>query len=299
MLPPWLGSLIAFIYGTAIGSFLNVCIYRIPEEQSIVTPPSHCPKCNNRLKGIDLVPLVSFLWLGRKCRYCGAPISWRYFTVELITGMLFVGTYLRYDYNIDFFVYALFISAMLIAFFVDMDRFIIPDQVVIFGLILGVLKDVAHIIAGDIKLLHIPTASGASLPMLPSIAGMVVCAGVFYLIAYIGYFVFKPKGKVDEEDAGDQEYEGALGGGDINLAAAIGAVIGVMPALVSFFIAVIVGSVVGVTYLILKSRADKKGISLRTEIPFGPHMVIGALAVILAAPQLNAVWAWWVGIITP
>jgi leader peptidase (prepilin peptidase)/N-methyltransferase len=298
MLPVWFGGLIAFVYGAAIGSFLNVCIYRIPEEQSIVTPPSHCPKCGKRLRGVDLVPLLSFLMLGRKCRYCGGPISWRYFTVELITGLLFVGTYLRYGYNIDFFVYALFISAVLIAFFVDLDRFIIPDQVVIFGLVLGVVKDIAHIITGDIKLLHIPTASGAPLPMLPSIVGMVVCAGVFYVIAYIGYFVFRPRGK-SGEDADDQGYEGALGGGDINLAAAIGAVLGVMPALVSFFIAVIVGSIVGVTYLILKNRADKKGMSLRTEIPFGPHMVIGALAVILAAPQLSSIWTWWVGIITP
>lgn len=298
LVPEWLGSLIAFIYGTAIGSFLNVCIYRIPEEQSIVTPPSHCPKCNNRLKAIDLIPLLSFLMLGRKCRYCKTPISWRYFTVELITGLLFLATYLRcHCFSIDFFVYALFVCALLIAFFVDLDRFIIPDQVVIFGLFLGLAKDVAHIIAGDAKLLYIPTASGAELPMLPSIAGAVVCAGVFYLIAYIGYFVFRPRGK-SEDDSEADEYEGALGGGDINLAAAVGAVLGIMPALVSFFIAVVVGSIVGVTILVLKNRA-KKGSHWRTEIPFGPHMVIGALAVILASPQIGHLWKWWVGLITP
>ncbi|MCE5315696.1 MAG: prepilin peptidase [Armatimonadota bacterium] len=295
--PVWLGSVIAFIYGTAIGSFLNVCIYRIPAEQSIVTPPSHCPKCDNRLKGIDLVPLFSFLLLGRKCRYCGEPISWRYFTVELITGLLFVGTYLRHGYGIDAIAYALFICALLIAFFVDLDHFIIPDQVVIFGLILGAAKDIAHIVAGDPVLLHIPTASGMSIPMLPSIAGAVICAGVFYLVAYIGYFVFRPRGKSDEAE--EEEYGGALGGGDINLAAAVGAVLGVVPALVSFFIAVVVGSVVGITYLVLKSRAEKKGVPWRTEIPFGPHMVIGALTMILAAPQVGAFWSWWVGVITP
>lgn len=297
-LPVWLGGLIAFIYGAAIGSFLNVCIYRIPEEQSIVTPPSHCPKCNNKLKAVDLVPLLSFLMLGRKCRYCGAPISWRYFTVELITGLLFVGTYLRCQgFTIDFFVYALFICALLIAFFVDLDKFIIPDQVVIFGLILGLAKDIAHIIAGNANLLYIPMASGGEFPMLPSIAGAVVCAGVFYLIAYIGYFIFRPRGQA-EDDSEAEEYEGALGGGDINLAAAIGAVVGIMPALVSFFIAVVVGSIAGVTILILRNRA-KKGAHWRTEIPFGPHMVIGALAVILASPQIGALWHWWVGMITP
>ncbi len=103
MLPVWLGSLIAFTYGIVVGSFLNVCIYRWPNEQSIVKPPSHCPKCNTRLKGVDLVPLFSFLFLGRKCRYCGAPISWRYFTIELITGLMFLAVYLKFGYTIDFF----------------------------------------------------------------------------------------------------------------------------------------------------------------------------------------------------
>jgi leader peptidase (prepilin peptidase)/N-methyltransferase len=297
MLPTCIGSAIAFVYGIVVGSFLNVCIYRIPEEQSVVTPPSHCPKCDKTLRAVDNVPLLSFLMLGRKCRYCGEPISWRYFTVELITGLLFVGTYLRFGYSIDFFAYALFISALLIAFFVDLDRFIIPDQVVIFGLIVGVLKDVAHIVAGDVVLSDVSGAQ-ALLGMFPSIAGAVVCAGVFYLVAYIGYFVFRPRGN-SEGDVEEDEYEGALGGGDINLAAAVGAVLGVKLALVSFFIAVIVGSVVGITYLVLKSRAEKKGVSWRTEIPFGPHMVIGAVAVILASPQIGAIWTLWVHAITP
>ncbi|MCE5200398.1 MAG: prepilin peptidase [Armatimonadota bacterium] len=297
-LPIWMGVTIALIYGTVVGSFLNVCIYRIPAEESIVFPPSHCPKCNKKLQTLDLIPLLSFLLLGRKCRYCGTPISWRYFTVELITGLLFVATYLRYGFGIDFFVYVLFISALLIAFFVDLDQFIIPDQVVIFGLVLGVAKDIAHIIAGDAHLLHVPSSlSEGGLPMLPSVAGAVVCAGVFYMIAYIGYFVFRPRGKAAEGEE-EEEYGGALGGGDVNLAAAIGAVLGIMPSLVSFFIAVIVGSVVGVAYLVMKSRADKKGVPWRTEIPFGPHMVTGALAMILISPQLGALWGAWVRLIT-
>lgn len=301
MLPIWLGVSIALVYGTVVGSFLNVCIYRMPEGESIVQPPSHCPKCNKRLRGIDLIPLISFLMLGRKCRYCGSPISWRYFSIELLTGVLFVATYLRYGYAIDFFVYVLFISAMLIAFFVDIDRLIIPDQVPIFGLILGLGKDIAHIINGDAHLLRLPSSiSESGLPMLPSIAGAVVCAGLFYLIAYLGYFVFKPRienAESDKGEADEEEYEGALGGGDINLAAAIGAVIGISPALVSFFIAVVLGTIVGVAYLILKARAEKKGMQWRTVIPFGPYMVAGAVAVILCSPQLNALWSAWVHMI--
>ena len=291
MLPIWMGSLIAFVYGTVVGSFLNVCIYRLPAEESIVDPPSHCPKCNRRLRAADLVPLFSFLLLGRKCRYCGAPISWRYFGVELLTGVLFVAVYLRYGFTIDFFAYVLFVSALLIAFFVDLDHFIIPDQVPIAAVIIGVGKDIAHIIAGDGRgLISIPLPwTDFSLPMLPSVIGIVVCGGIFYLIAWVSFYVFRPK---DKEALA--EYEGAMGGGDVKLAAGTGAVLGAVPALVSFFLAVILGTLFGVTWLVLKSRAEKKGMPWRTELPFGPYMVAGALLVMLAYPQLQALWALWI-----
>lgn len=295
MLPPWFGSLIAFVYGTVVGSFLNVCIYRLPNEQSIVTPPSHCPKCNTRLRGLDLVPLFSFLLLGRKCRYCKTPISWRYFSVELLTGLLFVATYLRYGYNIDFFAYALFISALLVAFFVDLDLFIIPDHVPILGIAIGLAKDVAHWVAGDLHFVHIPLPfTQFKLPMLPSLTGAVVCFALFYLIAYVSYYAFRPK-----DEAGREEYEGAMGGGDVKLAAGIGAVVGLLPALVSFFIAVLLGTLVGVTAVLLKARAEKRGIPWRTEIPFGPYMVAGAVAVILIYPQLSALWNVWMRLVAP
>ena len=297
-LPLWFGSAIALVYGCIVGSFLNVCIYRLPADESIVTPPSHCPKCNTRLKGLDLVPLFSFLFLGRKCRYCAEKISWRYFSVELLTGLLFVATYLRFNFTIDFYVYILFIAALLVACFVDLDQMIIPDQVVIFGILLGVVKDIAHIVAGDAKLLFIPSSlSSNGIPMLPSIAGAVICAGLFYLISYIGYFVFRPKGAPADGEEDDEEYEGALGGGDVNLAAAIGAVVGVMPAMTSFFIAVILGSVVGVGYVVVKSKMGKRGANWRAQIPFGPFMVAGALVVILLSPQLSMLWQMWVGMV--
>lgn len=297
MLPGWLGISIAFVYGIAIGSFLNVCIYRLPAEESIVHPPSHCPKCNTRLRGVDLVPLFSFLLLGRRCRYCKTPISWRYFGVELLTGLLYVATYLSHGVSVDTFVYIAFISAMLVAFFVDIDHLIIPDQVVILGLLIGIGKDVAHIIAGDAKLISLAPL-GLHIPMLPSIVGMVVCAGIFYLISYAAYFAFRPKGSKEEQEEYDEQ-GGALGGGDISLAAAIGAVVGVQPALVSFFLAVIIGSIVGVTVMIFKARANrKKGMEWRAQIPFGPFMVTGAFAVIFLYPQLQHLWEAWIRLVT-
>lgn len=295
MIDAWLGSLIAFVYGTVVGSFLNVCIYRLPAEQSIVKPPSHCPKCDTKLKGVDLVPLFSFLLLGRKCRYCGAPISWRYFSVELLTGLLFVATYLRCgSFTIDFFAYVLFISALLVAFFVDLDQFIIPDQVPIIGIVIGLGKDIAHWIAGDLHRVWIPLPfTDYRLPVLPSLLGAVVCFALFYAIAYVSYYVFRPRDEADREN-----YEGAMGGGDVKLAAGIGAVVGMVPALVSFFIAVLLGTLVGVTIVLLQARAEKRGMPWRTEIPFGPYMVAGALAVILIYPQLMSLWNGWIRLVT-
>lgn len=295
MLPTWLGSLIAFVYGTVVGSFLNVCIYRMPAEQSIVNPPSHCPRCDTKLRGPDLFPLFSFLLLGRKCRYCGAPISWRYFSVELLTGLLWVATYLRYGLSIDVFAYVFFISALLIAFFVDLDEFIIPDQVWIAGIVIGIGKDIAHWIGGGLHMAQIPLPfTEVKIPMLPSLVGAVACFALFYVIAFVSYYVFRPK-----DEAAREDYEGAMGGGDVKLAAGIGAVVGLIPALVSFFVAVVLGTVVGVTYVILRARAEKRGMPWRTEIPFGPYMVAGAIAVILIYPQLAALWNGWIGLVAP
>jgi len=208
---------------------------------------------------------------------------------------MFVSIYLRYHFSIDFYAYILFGSALLIAFFVDLDCFIIPDQVPVIGIIIGIVKDIAHWIMGDLKLVHIPLPfTGFRLPAPPSILGMVVCFGVFYLIAWVSFYVFRPKDEKEREN-----YEGAIGGGDVKLAAAIGAVVGALPALVSFFIAVLLGTIVGVTYVVLQARAEKKGMPWRTEIPFGPYMVAGAFAVILAQPQLFALWQAWVKLITP
>jgi len=296
MLPTWLGIAIAFAYGAATGSFLNVCIYRLPAEQSIVSPPSHCPNCNTRLKAWDLVPLLSFLALGRKCRYCHTPISWQYFTVELVTALAFVATYLRYGYAIDFFPYVIFISALIVAFVVDMKLFIIPDQVWMVGIIAGLGRDLAHLIAGEHGyLLRLPLPfTDLELPMLPSVAGFVVCGGLFYLIAYVSFFAFRPKDPKEMED-----YEGAMGGGDVKLAAATGAVLSVVPALVSFLIAVILGTIFGVGMIVGRAIAEKRGMPWRTEIPFGPYMVLGSAAVIWLYPQLGVVWQAWVRLITP
>jgi leader peptidase (prepilin peptidase)/N-methyltransferase len=293
-MPEWVGAIIAFVYGTAVGSFLNVCIARLPSDESIISPPSHCPKCQTKLKWSDLVPLFSFLFLRRRCRYCGAPISWRYFVVESVTGLLFAGTWLRYGLSVDFFVFAAFISALIVAFAVDLEHFIIPDQVSIIGVVLGLIRDAAHWAVGDLNLVRIPfpgSEQGFLIP--PSVAGIVVCGGIFYLVAVVGYYAFMPKDPADRET-----YEGAMGGGDVKLAAATGSVLGVVPALGSFLIAVILGTILGCTLVAVRSLRERKGLPWRTEIPFGPFMVAGAMIVILFSSELRALWDVWVKFVT-
>src|SRR5665648_798312 len=107
---------IIFIFGLIIGSFLNVCIYRIPREESIVSPPSHCPNCNTRLKPFDLIPLLSYLITGGKCRYCGMKISPRYFSVELLTGVVSLALFYKYGLTVDFVAF-IFLTYILIAVF--------------------------------------------------------------------------------------------------------------------------------------------------------------------------------------
>ena len=212
-MPFWFWAAVVFVYGTAVGSFLNVCICRMPKDERVTKPPSHCPKCGTTLRAADLVPLVSFLALGRKCRYCGEPISWRYFTVELLTGLVFLALFVKYRFQTDFFAFALFSAALIAVFFIDLDHWIIPDQLSVFGMGLGVARDVFGLAIHEPahSLLRIPIPfTRVEVPMLESVAGLVACGAIFYAIAVLGSLAFKKE---------------AMGGGDIKLAAAVGAVL--------------------------------------------------------------------------
>ena len=279
-MPFWFSALVVFVYGTIVGSFLNVCICRMPKDESVINPPSHCPKCNTRLRIPDLVPLFSFLILGRKCRYCGEPIGWRYFTVELITGLFLVALHMKYQLSVDFFVFALFSAALIAVFFIDLDHWIIPDQLSVFGMVLGISRDILGLVTGEEGhvLMRIPVPfTSIDVPMLWSVAGLLICGAIFYGIAIFGELAFKKE---------------AMGGGDIKLAAAIGAVfcayltnsLGLGLALLSFFIAVFAGSVIGIGMKFIHRSGEKDN-----YLPFGPMMVIGvAVTMFLGKPIINA-----------
>ena len=134
--------IVSFIMGITFGSFFNVCIFRIPEKKSIANPPSHCYNCNTRLKPLDLVPILSWTLLRGKCRYCGQKISSRYALVELLTGILFVLVYSVYGYNVITLYYLLLVSLLVIITFIDIDHYIIPDELIIFGSVFAVIFNV-------------------------------------------------------------------------------------------------------------------------------------------------------------
>ncbi|HUV03743.1 MAG TPA: prepilin peptidase [Armatimonadota bacterium] len=271
-MPEWLGILIAFIYGTVVGSFLNVCIWRLPRDESLVKPGSHCPQCSAPLRAWDLVPLFSFLIQARRCRYCGAPISWRYFGVELLSGLYFALAYYWFGpragyphyWIVDFLAYALFGASLIAIFFIDLEHWIIPDQLSLFGIGIGLVRDGIGLAAGSREPYWI-----WRIPVPQSIAGILACGGVFAAIAFVSYYVFKKE---------------AMGGGDMKLAAAVGANLALGSAMLSFLLAVFLGSVIGIA-LIATGRKTRKD-----YVPFGPMMVAGAIVAIFYGNEIIRMW---------
>lgn len=273
----WFGAGVAFVFGSVIGSFLNVCIYRMPAGKSITHPGSHCPSCGTALRPRDLVPLLSFLAQRCKCRYCGVKISWRYFLVEFMTGAYFVLLWVLRGPNIttaksmealiapgvEFAGLAIFSALLIAILFIDLDHMIIPDQLSLGAIGLGILRDVVGIwfpphgekLGQHLLRIAIPFTS-IEFPMLRSIVGMLAFGIGLMIVAELGTRAFK---------------KDAMGGGDIKLLAAFGANMAAGAVVIGFFMAVLLGSVIGVLLIFTKLR------KFREEIPFGPMLVTGAM----------------------
>lgn len=234
-----------FILGSMIGSFLNVCILRLPKEQSVIMPGSHCFKCGKPVQWYDNLPLISYLLLRGKCRACGASFSARYFFIELLTGGVFLGLYMYYGLTALLFPYLLMLCGFIVATFTDFDERIIPDEVSIGGMAAGL------IISVFIPQLHHTGVWWQAL--LYSGLGVLVGGGSIYLMGAFGEWIFKKE---------------AMGGGDVKLMAMVGAFMGWKMALLTFFVAPFFGAVVGI---IEKIRTKE------STIAYGPYLVIGAL----------------------
>ncbi len=236
-------SVFVLIIGLAVGSFLNVVIYRLPRDESLWHPPSHCPKCGIKIKWSDNIPLISFIFLKGKCRNCQGSISWRYPLVEALTGILLLICFLfhfpvSFPSLLFFLKDILFIFILIPIFFIDLKEEIIPNQLsyslIICGFILSfVTKDT-----------------------LSSLIGIGLGAGIFLSIFALGSLWLKQTG---------------MGIGDVKLAAGIGAFLGYKLALLCFFLSVILGGIIAIGLLLthIKGRKDR--------IPFAPFLVVSAL----------------------
>lgn len=227
------------IVGLIIGSFLNVCIYRIPLSRSIAFPPSACAECSHKLNPVDLVPVFSYLFLRGKCRYCGKKISFIYPTVELLTAALFVLLYFKFSLSLTLLVFLITAALLIIASFVDIAHQEIPDEIVIGLLITGVLYTLLDL---PNWLNHVIGLFAGGLPLL--------------IIALIAQYGFKKE---------------AMGGGDIKLMAALGLIIGWKLILFSLFLGVILGALTGLILMLLKK------IKRSEPLAFGPFLAIGFL----------------------
>ncbi len=234
-----------FIFGSIIGSFLNVCIYRLPRGESIITPFSHCPSCDKKINWFDNIPLVSYVVLRARCRFCKAKIPFRYFLVEFLTASAFLGFFILFGLTAKFSIIVLLASLLIIATFVDFERQEIPDEVTIGGLVAGLMLS-----------LLLPDVMGARSrwpSFVNSASGALIGGGSIYLIGFFGEIIFKRE---------------AMGGGDVKLLAMIGAFLGWKLTVLTFFIAPFFGAVVGI---ILKIKEG------REIIPYGPYLSLGAI----------------------
>ncbi len=177
-------SAVFFVFGSIVGSFLNVCIHRLPLDESIVFPPSHCPHCKYSIPWYLNIPLVTWVYLGGKCRNCGAPISIRYFLVELLTAITFLGCWLTFGRESAWLalVYAVFLAGLITSTFIDFEHFIIPDEITVGGAVVG------FVCSFLLPSLHSEALVSGSLRQ--SVLGIVVGAGIIYCILRLGKLLF-------------------------------------------------------------------------------------------------------------
>jgi len=238
-----------FLFGLITGSFLNVCIYRLPRSRSIVYPGSMCTQCQNAIPWYDNIPVFSYILLGGKCRVCRTPISFRYPMIEILSGLMASALFLKFGLSPETLIYFVFTSTLLVVTFIDIDHRIIPDGISLPG----------------IAVFFIASFFLPGMTWLDSITGILAGGGALFAIAW-GYTAVTKK-------------EG-MGGGDIKLLAMIGAAIGWKGVIFTIFVSSTAGSLIGIIVMLLSDK------NMKMAIPFGPFLSIGAMAHIFFGPEL-------------
>ncbi|KYO65838.1 prepilin peptidase [Thermovenabulum gondwanense] len=223
--------LFSFILGAIIGSFINVVVYRVPQKMSIVYPSSHCPFCKKRLEVFELIPVVSFLLQKGRCRNCGERIPIRYFFIELLTGILFTLLFFKFGYNLSFIKFALFVSVLLSLTFIDLEHYILPDEIIIFGLVCGII--------------FVFIEKNFYTSLLGGLIGFTFMAVIFLLS------------------------RGGMGGGDVKLALLIGLFTGIRFILLSILTSFVVGAFIGIILIFIKRKNLKDPIPFGPFLSLG------------------------------
>ena len=256
----------SFAFGACVGSFLNVCIYRIPRELSVIKPRSHCISCGKTIPWYLNIPIISYLFLRGKCRFCGAKFSPRYLVVEILTAFLFMMVWLKVIYPYGPFwgmtplsdirlvpVYWLIIGGLLLGTFVDFEYLIIPDRVTLGGIVAGL------IISAILPSLH--NTNSHLLSITYSVVGAALGWLVLWLIGFFGTIIFKKE---------------AMGFGDVKLIGAIGAFLGWKAVLFTIAVSSFFGAIVGI--ILVLSRCKE----MQSKIPYGPYLSLAAV-----------IWIFW------
>jgi leader peptidase (prepilin peptidase) / N-methyltransferase len=241
-----------FIFGSIVGSFLNVCIYRMPRNLSVITPSSRCPSCNSPIMPWDNIPLISYILLRGRCRNCKSKISFRYPLVEFFNASLYVLVLWRFGFIWHSLVYFLFCSALVIIFFIDLDFQIIPDRITLPGILIG-------LITGSF-LLPDPFLRYSFLGYKASVIGFLTGGSLFYAVAILS--------------------RGGMGGGDIKMMAMVGSLMGWKGALLTTFLGSLTGAVIGIFLMVFKGKGRK------TKIPFGPFLALGAIITLFYGQEI-------------
>lgn len=240
------------MFGLVIGSFLNVLIYRIPLKKQFVKGRSACPGCGALIKWYQNLPVISYLFLRGKCAACKARISFRYPLVELLNALAYIYFCYRFGWTTDLAVFAFLASVLIVIFFIDLDHQIIPDVITLPGIILGLAVS------------FLPGGLG----ILPSFIGVLVGGGALYLVAILGDWLFKKE---------------SMGGGDIKMAAMLGAFLGWQKVLFVFMASAAIGLVVSIGLLMVSAKLRET-----RQVPFGPFIAIAAMLAVVWGDQIIA-----------
>jgi len=259
----------SFILGSVVGSFLNVCIYRLPREESVVSPPSHCTSCGSRIRFYQNVPIISYIFLGAKCSQCGSRIPAKYPLVEILTGLLFAASFRTFGFSLETLFNLILICALIVITFIDLEHMIIPNVITIPGIIVGVLYNAlitdchtSRNLLGDFSS-SLENFFGVlnEVPFLDSVFGIIIGGGVLFLIAFLYVLIRKREG---------------MGMGDVKLLAMIGAFLGWKGVIFVMLVSSLIGTVVGLSVI-----AYKKG-DLKYALPFGPFLSLAAVIYLFA-----------------